>query len=305
VAYEYQKLQDRPKEDIGNKTYYSKDVTDKKKKGIKGLLQRLIPGGETGMERVVKHPEVAIAREIDKQNRETALAKRDYILKGTSKDKTAEVAGKTIEALDYKDSPTDVRQIVELIARQKAEAEKEAEFMNTDYEGGRKVKYHDDGSVGGYETGVKHEDSYFAGRPNQYRENPYPSATPERFMGKSYDMQEEMDMQRVKKMPFGSPFIGGDKDKTSGQNRETMRDYMRMHGGTLPGIPEGDTERLLEFINSYEGEFVPRGTSIDDYYQAMLKGERPGYQQSSDRRNYDASKHKRSLLKTKASREYL
>jgi len=305
VAYEYQKLKDRPMETIGDKTYYSKDVYDKKKKGLKGLLQRLIPGGDSGTERAINHPEVATSRDIRKQNQETAIAKRDYIKTGaSSKDKTAEVAGKTIDALDFKDSPTNVRDIVELIARQKAEAEKEAEFMNTDYEGGRKVTYHDDGSVSGYEGGVKHEDTYFGGKPNQLRENPYPDFKPEQFMGKDKYMEDEMDMQRVKRMPFASGLIGKNEDKTAPQNRETMRDYMRMHGGTLPGIPEGDTEKLLEFINSYEGEWAPRQASIDDYYQAMLKGEGVGYQQRSDRSDYDHNKHKRNLLRRKAERAY-
>tara|TARA_R100000458_G_scaffold36686_1_gene34132 strand:- start:458 stop:1459 length:1002 start_codon:yes stop_codon:yes gene_type:complete len=167
---EYKKLQGRETVYVPSKDarYLKKDTKEGKSKGVRAFLQRLIPGGETGMENVVdtssanKHftgskvGQVMTAEEVDEYNKNLLDDKIDYTLGyarlrddrtrgddpggGVKAERSEEVAKKVSTILDNdgkpvydgtrKDAPTeDIRDMVKMIAEQKANAGKDVEFL--------------------------------------------------------------------------------------------------------------------------------------------------------------------------------
>jgi|TARA_B110000196_G_scaffold320159_1_gene340863 hypothetical protein len=221
------------------KTYYKQHTVTSKKKGIKGLLQRLIPGGDSGISTRPDLPfgERSTADFTDKHNRKLADKKERYIVGGdASDDKTQAVARKTRGALD--DGSSDVGDIVALIARQKEKAKLQAQEVN-------------DGS------------------------GKWDDVAPNDVMGKDSQMEGEMNRQRVKDVrdssnaansnPYGEGASSERRRKAI--NLDNLNSLKESDG---LGIPEGDYDKLKEYISSQEDH--PEGMSIADYYQSMLEG---------------------------------
>ena len=168
---EYEKLQGRETVYVPSKEtrYLKKDTKEGKSKGLRAMLQRLLPGGETGMENVVdkrydnvhitgsKTGQVMTAEEVDEYNKNLRDDKIDYTLGyaksrgygaprsddpggGVKAERSEEVAKKVSTILDNDgnpvysgtrlDAPTeDIRDMVKMIAEQKANAGKDVEFL--------------------------------------------------------------------------------------------------------------------------------------------------------------------------------
>ncbi len=180
-TYKLQESKKREKVYVPSKDaqYYKEHTEQGKTKGIKALLQRLIPGGETGMEAVPKKEFIETdkglsflstpmtADEVDEYNLKLAKEKANTIFGtemyptnpfgekdyggGVREDRSYKVAEKISDILDREgqsagthysskdlgDEPTkaDIRTIVEMIAQNKIDAQKDVDFLNTDHEG--------------------------------------------------------------------------------------------------------------------------------------------------------------------------
>jgi hypothetical protein len=251
----YQEKKARDKVRVGEKTYYKDDTKDVKKKGVRGFLQRLIPGGDTGKETVAKDGALESSA-VDYKNLQTAKNKAGYLSRDVKADRTFEVAKKVVDTLDYKVPESGIMEIMELINRYDQDATGETKFMKEEYEGTKTGDSTD--------LGIKHDANRSISAPNPDRWEK------ERFMPDEDYMDAAMLRARLEKLPDLAERAGTTQNSEY-QNTDKMVEWM-LSQPDWNNMPVNDKERFIQWLRDKGGEFN-YGRSIMDYYEEMLNEE--------------------------------
>jgi len=305
---EYEKLQGRETVYVPSKEtrYLKKDTKEGKSKGLRAMLQRLLPGGETGMENVVdkrydnvhitgsKTGQVMTAEEVDEYNKNLRDDKIDYTLGyaksrgygaprsddpggGVKAERSEEVAKKVSTILDNDgnpvysgtrlDAPTeDIRDMVKMIAEQKANAGKDVEFLEANLDNEYILKNLDEKRFMPNDSKVRDELARIRTNKLSIQDKNFDAydAQPDEFWDQEYtnlSPKENADaiINHINKHGLGqntTKYKGTNwgPDKISPEDEVAFKNWLETEGESL--WKRGDT-----------------GVSIPELYRAFLTGE--------------------------------